>query len=246
MTTTTDHPSSLPEQEPDRCTTIVLIDDVTFISTDITGRDCWESIENYGMSWDELRDFAAEKGGATLFDIADLPTGLTEVQKEVIRSAEATLTICGSDFSAGVLRDAFPGVFADDLVTARWQYGYSDEKLTELLRVAEMEGAHVTATRYGATRSGNVHHVERSVRIHLGIFSDEVVIDLLLGGWTITVTAPKPMRPGADIPDEVVEAAVEAATREWDSGRSVAYSDTMRLALAAADAKRTELAGGVA
>ena len=49
--------------------------------------------------------------------------------------------------------------------------------------------------------------------------------------------------PGADIPDEVVAAAVEAATREWDSGRSVAYSDAMRAALAAADAKRAELEG---
>ena len=56
--------------------------------------------------------------------------------------------------------------------------------------------------------------------------------------------APEPEPElGADIPDEVVEAAVEAATREWDSGRSVAYSDALRAALAAADAKRAELEG---
>ena len=146
-------------------------------------------------------------------------------------------------WDGGVFRVACPEAFADDLTTATWESGNSVEKRNELVRVAEMEGAHVTATRYGATRSGNVHHVDRSVRIHLGIFSGEVVIDLRLGGWTLTVTAPKPVGPGADIPDEVVEAAVEAATREWDSGRSVAYSDTMRLALAAADAKRAELAG---
>ena len=93
-----------------------------------------------------------------------------------------------------------------DLVTATWDPCDPDASPSELLRVAEMEGAHVTATRYGATRSGNVHHVERSVRIHLGIISDEVVIDLLLGGWTITATAPKPADPTGG--DSVVLALV--------------------------------------
>ena len=199
--TINENPSGLPEQEPTSPTAVVLCTGEAWVRTDI---GLWESLSD-ADSWDSLRVNAAEKGGATLFDIAE--------------------------------------AFAGDLVSAEWRSGDPDEKLTELLRVAEMEGAHVTATRHGATRSGNVHHVERSVRIHLGIFSGEVVIDLRLGGWTLTVTAPKPVGPGADIPDEVVEAAVEAATREWDSGRSVAYSDTMRLALAAADAKRAELAG---
>ena len=237
--TINENPSGLPEQEPTSPTAIVLCGDESWVNTAMG----WESLTQWLGAWGDLRNLAAERGGATLFNPADLPTGLTEAQKEAIRSARATLTVRGHDVSAGVLRDACPEAFADDLVTVEWRSGDPDEKLTELLRVAEMEGAHVTATRHGATRSGNVHHVERSVRIHLGIFSGEVVIDLRLGGWTLTVTAPKPVGPGADIPDEVVEAAVEAATREWDSGRSVAYSDTMRLALAAADAKRAELAG---
>ena len=99
----------------------------------------------------------------------------------------------------------------------------------------------------------------------LGEFSGKLTStdegDLRLAGWMVRTTrgtvgrrldalriidrAPEP-EPGADIPDEVVEAAVEAATREWDSGRSVAYSDALRAALAAADAKRAELDGGKA
>ena len=68
--------------------------------------------------------------------------------------------------------------------------------------------------------------------------------DFYVDALRIIERAPEP-EPGADIPDEVVAAAVEAATREWDSGRSVAYSDAMRAALAAADAKRAELADDV-
>ena len=142
-------------------------------------------------------------------------------------------------WDGGVFRVACPEAFADDLVTAEWRSGDPDEKLTELLRVAEMEGAHVTATRYGATRSGNVHHVERSVRIHLGIFSGAVVIDLRLGGWTITVTAPKPMRPGADIPDEVVGAAMGVLYDVGDG--DLPTNEAMRAALAAAGEKLAEL-----
>ena len=98
----------------------------------------------------------------------------------------------------------------------------------------------------------------------LGEFSGKLTStdegDLRLAGWMVRTTrgtvgrrldalriierAPEPEPElGADIPDEVVEAAVEAATREWDSGRSVAYSDALRAALAAADAKRAELEG---
>ena len=140
----------------------------------------------------------------------------------------------GSNF-----RVACPEAFADDLTTATWESGNSVEKRNELVRVAEMEGAHVTATRYGATRSGNVHHVERSVRIHLGIFSGAVVIDLRLGGWTITVTAPKPMRPGADIPDEVVGAAMGVLYDVGDG--DLPTNEAMRAALAAAGEKLAEL-----
>ena len=199
MTTTT-HPSGLPEQEPTSPTAVVLCTGEAWVRTDI---GLWESLSD-ADSWDSLRVNAAEKGGATLFDIAE--------------------------------------AFAGDLVSAEWRSGDPDEKLTELLRVAEMEGAHVTATRHGATRSGNVHHVERSVRIHLGIFSGEVVIDLRLGGWTLTVTAPAPKsKPGADIPDEVVGAAMGVL---YDAGDGeLPTNEAMRAALAAADAKRAELEG---
>lgn len=64
--------------------------------------------------------------------------------------------------------------------------------------------------------------------------------DFYVDALRIIERAPEP-DSGADIPDEVVAAAVEAATGEWDSGRSVTYSDAMRAALAAADAKRAEL-----
>ena len=90
-------------------------------------------------------------------------------------------------------------------MTATWDPCDPDASPSELLRVAEMEGAHVTATRYGVTRSGNVHHVERSVRIHLGDIPNEEVIDIRLGGWTIAVTAPKPADPTGG--DPVVLAA---------------------------------------
>ena len=197
MTITT-NPSRLPEQEPTSTTAVVLLNGEAWLRIGIG----WESRTRWLGAWGDLRDFAAEKGGATLFDLADLPTGLTEAQKEAVRSIESKFFTRGG--LAADIRDAFPEAFGD-LVTATWDPCDPDASPSELLRVAEMEGAHVTATRYGATRSGNVHHVERSVRIHLGIISDEVVIDLLLGGWTITATAPKPADPTGG--DPVVLAA---------------------------------------
>ena len=186
MTITT-NPSRLPEQEPTSHTAVVLCAGDAWVKTGAN----WESLREI-CAWGGLRNLAAERGGATLFDLADLTTGLTEVQKEAVRSIESKFFTRGG--LAADIRDAFPEAFGD-LVTATWDPCDPDASPSELLRVAEMEGAHVTATRYGATLSGNVHHVERSVRIHLGIISDEVVIDLLLGGWTITVTAPKPADP---------------------------------------------------
>ena len=260
------------------------------------------------------------------------------------------------------IRNDIPEAFADDLVTAKWKYGYSDEKRTELLRVARMEGAHAVAVADGVTYSGAVSEVSEVSLDHIIIGGAGLTLPLWQIGWNVTATAPKPADPtggdtvvlaaspktgvdcclwskaftgkysmelggfkiapynepgpwlrgdeleavmltlkagdvvevdcmghtatgelwahspsglslwsslvrtsdgnpsryvdalriierapepdpGADIPDEVVAAAVEAATREWDSGRSVAYSDAMRAALAAADAKRAELEG---
>lgn len=203
MTTTT-HPSGLPEQEPTSTTAVVLCDGATWAKT---GAD-WESSPGHYCTWGGLRHLAAERGGATLFDLANLPTGLTEVQKEAVRSIESKFLTRGGISTE--IRKTFPEVFADDRVTVTWKSGDSDEKRNELMRVAKMEGAHVTATRYGATRSGNVHHVERSIRIHLGIFSGEVVVDLLLGGWTVTITAtaPKPVDPTGG--DPVVRASLVA------------------------------------
>ena len=201
MTTTT-HPSGLPEQEPTSPTAAVLCGGEAWAKT---GAD-WESPREL-CSWGDLRDIADVSGGATLFDLADLPTGLTEVQKGAVRSMwRATEGFAETTDEADNLCALFPEAFPDDLATVTWKSGDSDEQRNELTRVAKMEGAHVTATRCGATRSGNVHHVERSIRIHLGATSDEVVIDLRLGGWTITVTAPKPADPTGG--DPVVLAAV--------------------------------------
>lgn len=132
--TTTDHPSGLPEQEPTSPTTVVLCGGETWAKT---GAD-WESPRSI-RSWGGLRNLAAKRGGATLFDLADLPTGLTEVQKEAVRSIESKF-LTGGGISTEI-RKTFPEVFADDRVTAKWKPGDSVEKLAELLRVARMEGA---------------------------------------------------------------------------------------------------------
>ena len=201
--TITNHPSRLPEQEPTSHTAVVLCAGDAWVRIGAN----WESLREI-RAWGDLRNLAAERGGATLFDLADLPAGLTGVQKEAVRSIESKFFTRGGISTK--IRDAFPEAFGD-LVTATWDPCDPDASPSELLRVAEMEGAHVTATRYGATRSGNVHRVERSVRIHLGIISDEVVIDLLLGGWTITVTAPKPVDPTGGDP---VVLAVDASAKK--------------------------------
>ena len=66
--------------------------------------------------------------------------------------------------------------------------------------------------------------------------------DFYVDALRIIERAPEPEpEPGADIPDEVVEAALAAIP--W---ASVHQRADLRAALAAADAKRAELAGGVA
>lgn len=186
--TTTDHPSGLPEQEPTSPTAVVLCDGATWAKT---GAD-WESPGHY-CTWGGLRNLAADRGGAALFDLADLPTGLTEVQKEVVRTAWATLDVRGHDVSAGVLRDAFPDAFADDLVSARWKSGDPDEKLAELLRVAEMDGAHAVIERGGVTHSGSVE--VRRDSTDYPYLAAPYRVRFCYPGCTITVTAPKPVDP---------------------------------------------------
>ena len=220
-------PSGLPEQEPTSPTAAVLCDGETWAKTGFY----WESLRDI-CSWDGLRNLAADRGGATLFDIADLSAGLTGAQKEAIRSIESKFLTRGRISTE--LRNAFPEVFADNLVTAKWKFGDSDEKMAELLRVARMEGAHAVAVVEGVTHSGAVSKVGVD---HIIIGVAGFALPLWQIGWTITVTAPKP-EPGADIPDEVVEAALAAIP--WASDHQRAY---LRAALAAADPKRAELEG---
>ena len=82
--TINENPSGLPEQEPTSTTAVVLCAEEAWVKT---GAD-WESPREI-RAWGDLRDLAAEMGGATLFDLADLPTGLTEEQKGAIRSIES-------------------------------------------------------------------------------------------------------------------------------------------------------------
>ncbi len=70
------HPSS-PEQEPTSPAAVVLFDGEAAISTG----DVWES-RNYAESWEDLRRRAAEISGATLYDLASLPTGLLPALKD--------------------------------------------------------------------------------------------------------------------------------------------------------------------
>ena len=99
------------------------------------------------------------------------------------------------------IRNDIPEAFADDLVTAKWKYGYSDEKRTELLRVARMEGAHAVAVVDGVTYSGAVSEVDVD-RIIIG--APGFRLPLWQIGWTITATAPADPTGG----DPVVLAAV--------------------------------------
>ena len=104
------------------------------------------------------------------------------------------------------IRNDIPEAFADDLVTAKWKYGYSDEKRTELLRVARMEGAHAVAVADGVTYSGAVSEVSEVSVDHIIIGGAGLTLPLWQIGWTITATAPKPADPTGG--DPVVLAAV--------------------------------------
>ena len=90
-------------------------------------------------------------------------------------------------------------------MTAKWKYGYSDEKRTELLRVARMEGAHAVAVADGVTYSGAVSEVDVD-RIIIG--GAGLTLPLWQIGWTITATAPKPADPTGG--DPVVRASIVA------------------------------------
>ena len=200
--TTTNHPSNLPEEEPTSHTVAVLCDGETWAKTG----DDWESPRHF-CSWGGLRNLAAERGGAALVDLADLPTGLTEAQKEAVRSIESKFLTRGG--LATDIRNAFPEAFADDLVTATWKSGYSDAQLAELLRVAKMEGAHAVIERGGVTHSGSVWagqgDLDGDPFLDIGTVLPYRVWPRLYDG-TITVTAPKPVDPTGG--DPVVKASL--------------------------------------
>ena len=108
------------------------------------------------------------------------------------------------------IRNDIPEAFADDLVTAKWKSGDSDETWAELLRVACMEGAHVVGTQSGVTYSGLVF-AAHSDSISIGYTStggSALVIPRWGVDWTITATAPKPADPTGG--DPVVRASLVA------------------------------------
>ena len=109
------------------------------------------------------------------------------------------------------IRNDIPEAFADDLVTAKWKYGYSDEKRTELLRVARMEGAHAVAVADGVTYSGAVSEVSEVSLDHISIGSARLTLPLWQIGWNVTVAAPKPADPTGG--DPVVLAADASAKK---------------------------------
>ena len=247
--TTTNHPSGLPEQEPTSPTVAVLCDGATWANTGAG----WESPGHY-CSWGGLRNLAAQRGGATLFDLADLPTGLTEVQKEAVRSIESKFLARGAISTE--IRKTFPEAFAD-LVTVKWKSGDSDDVWAELLRVARMDGAHVVGTQSGVTYSG-LAVAAHSDHIYIGCTSTGRAA-LALTPWvdlTITVTAPKPVDPTSG--DPVVEASVvgvasrrvffRAEDGKWATGRDCKFG--IRTTESLADVKRlsaqtiAELMGG--
>ena len=223
--TTTDHPSGLPEQEPTSPTVAVLCDGEAWAKTG----DDWESPRHF-CSWGGLRNLAAERGGATLFDLANLPTGLTEAQKEAVRSIESKFLARGGISTE--IRTTFPEAFADDLVAVKWKSGDSDDVWAELRRVARMDGAHVVGTQSGVTYSG-LAVAAHSDHIAIGCTSTGRSALALTpwGDWTITVTAPKPVDPTGG--DPVVEARVVGdATRrvffraedgKWVTGRDCKF-----------------------
>ena len=248
--TTTNHPSGLPEQEPTSPTAVVLCGDNSWVNTAIG----WESLTQWLGTWGDLRDLAAEKGGATLFNLADLPTGLTEAQKEAVRSIESKFLARGAISTE--IRKTFPEAFAD-LVTVKWKSGDSDDAWAELLRVARMDGAHVVGTQSGVTYSG-LAVAAHSDHIYIGCTSTGRAA-LALTPWvdlTITVTAPKPVDPTSG--DPVVEASVvgvasrrvffRAEDGKWATGRDCKFG--IRTTESLVDVKRlsaqtiAELMGG--
>lgn len=200
--TTTNHPSGLPKQEPTSPTVAVLCDGETWAKTG----DDWESPRHF-CSWGGLRNLAAERGGATLFDLANLPTGLTEAQEEAVRSIESKFLARGGISTE--IRMTFPDAFADDLVAVKWKSGDSDDVWAELRRVARMDGAHVVGTQSGVTYSG-LAVAAHSDHIAIGCTSTGRSALALTpwGDWTITVTAPKPVDPTGG--DPVVRASLVA------------------------------------
>ena len=88
--TINENPSGLPEQEPTSPTAVVLCAGEAWVNT-----GNWESLSEI-RAWGDLRDLAAKRGGATLYDLADLTTGLTEVQKEAVRSIESKFLTRGA------------------------------------------------------------------------------------------------------------------------------------------------------
>ena len=230
---TTDHPSSLPEQEPTSPTAVVLCDGATWVNTGVG----WESPGHY-CSWGGLRNLAAERGGATLFDLANLPTGLTEAQKEAVRSIEGKFLARGGISTE--IRMAFPEAFADDRVTVTWKSGDPDEKLAELLRVARMEGASVVGTQSGVTYSG-LAVAAHSDHISIGCTSTgrpALAITQRGVDWTITVTAPKPVDPTGG--DPVVLASDDT------SRRILGAKDGKRVIFRAKDGKWAHVRGSIA
>ena len=198
--TTTNHPSSLPEQEPTSPTAAVLCDGEAWVNTG----DWWESLTQWLGAWGDLRNLAAEKGGATLFDLANLPAGLTEAQKEAVRSIESKFVTRGGISTE--IRKTFPEAFADDRVTVKWKSGGDT---AELLRVAEMEGAHAVAEWHGVTHSGPAKVRRDAVDYQYLAIGDAVAPYHLwfhYPDWTITVTAPKPADPTGG--DPVVRASL--------------------------------------
>ena len=202
---TTNHPSGLPEQEPTSPTVAVLCDGETWVNTG----EWWESITQWLGAWGDLRNLAAERGGATLFDLADLPTGLTEAQKEAVRSIEGKFLARGGISTE--IRMAFPEAFADDRVTVTWKSGDSDDVWAELLRVARMDGAHVVGTQSGVTYSGLAVAAHSNNHISIGCTTTgrpALAITPRGADWTVTVTAPKPVDPTGG--DPVVRASLVA------------------------------------
>ena len=113
--TTTNHLSGLPEQEPTSPAAIVLCGGEA-ITRGADGH-CWES-DNYRFhKWSALRSFAANNGGATLYDLVGAPAGLTDAQKEAVREANDWIVQKFPTASSlhAKFQQFFPEVFADGI-----------------------------------------------------------------------------------------------------------------------------------